>query len=277
MKFSQLGLAEPFLRATEALGYETTTPIQAEAIPVVLSGRDLIGCAQTGTGKTAAFTLPMLNRLLQTRPTRSQRQVADGAPRHRTDRRPQGQRTLRALILAPTRELAGQIEVSLQRYGRFTPIRQTVVFGGVSQNPQVRALRHGVDVLVATPGRLLDLMEQGYIDLSKIEILVLDEADQMLDMGFLPALKRVIAAVPARRQTLLFSATMPDGIRQLAQQWLTAPTMIKTGNGDGNRGAGQSVGSLGRQEPQGGSPDAFSSRIRSDPDARIQSHQARCG
>lgn len=225
MKFSQLGLAEPFLRATEALGYETTTPIQAEAIPVVLSGRDLIGCAQTGTGKTAAFTLPMLERLMQTLPAQS----PNKNPPQRRGGKGSGPkpRTLRALILSPTRELAAQIGESLTRYGRFTPLRQTVVFGGVSQHHQVKALRHGVDALVATPGRLLDLMEQGYIDLSQIEILVFDEADQMLDMGFLPALKRIVAKVPVRRQTLMFSATMPDEIRRLAQQWLSNPAAIE--------------------------------------------------
>ena len=227
MKFSQLGLAEPFVRATDALGYETATPIQAQAIPVVLAGRDLIGCAQTGTGKTAAFTLPMLNRLNDSRPASSRQPNNDKhRPRASKDAKPRP-RKIRALVLAPTRELAAQIEQSLQRYGRHTPLRQTVVFGGVSQHQQVRALRHGVDALVATPGRLLDLMEQGYIELSKVEILVFDEADQMLDMGFLPALKRIVAAVPAERQTLMFSATMPEEIRRLARMWLNAPASIQ--------------------------------------------------
>lgn len=223
MKFSELGLAEPFLRATTALGYEVATPIQAQAIPVVLAGRDLVGCAQTGTGKTAAFTLPMLDRLVQTLPPKSSHQ-----PPHRDRRggKPKP-RVLRALVLAPTRELAAQIGESLQRYGRFTPLRHTVVYGGVSQYHQVGALRHGVDALVATPGRLLDLMEQGYIDLAKIEVLVLDEADQMLDMGFLPALKRIVAATPRERQTLMFSATMPVAIRQLANQWLRDPAAVE--------------------------------------------------
>ena len=227
MKFSQLGLAEPFIRTTDELGYEIATPIQAEAIPVVLSGRDLIACAQTGTGKTAAFTLPMLQRLHASRP------VSEKVSRH-GNRRSRGSKTkgpkprsIRALVLAPTRELAAQINASLCRYGRNTPLRQTAIFGGVSQYSQVKALRHGVDVLVATPGRLLDLMEQGYIELSKIEILVFDEADQMLDMGFLPALKRIVAAVPDRRQTLMFSATMPAEIRDLARQWQTEPASIQ--------------------------------------------------
>ncbi|QDU90740.1 ATP-dependent RNA helicase RhlE [Pirellulimonas nuda] len=231
-KFSELGLADPFLKAAAAEGYEVATPIQAKAIPVVLEGRDLIGCAQTGTGKTAAFTLPMLDRLMQNRPAH---QPAAAPPqRHPQDtRRVKGDnpnpRPIRALVLSPTRELAAQIGDSLAKYGKFTPLRQTVVFGGVSQHSQTKALRHGVDALVATPGRLLDLMDQGFIDLSKIEVLVFDEADQMLDMGFLPALKRIVAAVPKRRQTLMFSATMPDEIRKLAQQWLTNPESLEMG------------------------------------------------
>lgn len=227
MKFSQLGLAEPFVRATEALDYKFATPIQAAAVPVVLSGRDLIGCAQTGTGKTAAFTLPMLQRLNDSRPASKKKQDSDNRRGKGAKGAKPKPRKIRALVLAPTRELAAQINDSLQRYGRHTPLRQTVVFGGVSQHSQVKALRHGVDALVATPGRLLDLMEQGYIDLSKVEILVFDEADQMLDMGFLPALKRIVAAVPKQRQTLMFSATMPDQIRQLAKQWLTNPESVQ--------------------------------------------------
>jgi ATP-dependent RNA helicase RhlE len=230
--FSELGLAEPFHRTVEALGYETTTPIQAAAIPVVLAGRDLIGCAQTGTGKTAAYTLPMLDRLMQTlppSPPSSQSKSEHSHPRNK--KKGKGAypkpRALRALILSPTRELAAQIGDSLGRYGKKTPLRHTVVYGGVSQFHQVKALRHGVDALVATPGRLLDLKNQGHIDLSKIEILVLDEADQMLDMGFLPDLTRIIAAAPKKRQTLMFSATMPDSIRKLAQQWLTKPQAIE--------------------------------------------------
>ncbi len=231
MKFSELGLTEPFLRATAALDYKFATPIQAKAIPVVLSGRDLIGCAQTGTGKTAAFTLPMLDRLMQTLPEKTSPQpknkLSNGHKRAK-GAKPKP-RPLRALVLSPTRELAAQIGDSLGRYGKFTPLRQTVIFGGVSQHNQVKALRHGVDALVATPGRLLDLMNQGFINLSKIEVLVFDEADQMLDMGFLPDLKRIVAAVPAERQTLMFSATMPSEIRQLAQQWLSKPAAIEAG------------------------------------------------
>jgi ATP-dependent RNA helicase RhlE len=227
MKFHELGLSETTLRAVEALGYETATPIQCQAIPIALSGRDLVGCAQTGTGKTAAFTLPTLDRLMRSRPERDSAEASAPADRHGRKQGPKP-RALRALVLSPTRELAVQIDESFGRYGRFTPLRHTVVYGGVSQFHQVKALRHGVDTLVATPGRLLDLMEQGYIDLSKVEILVLDEADQMLDMGFLPALKRIISAVPVKRQTLMFSATMPDAIRKLADQWLDKPVAIQS-------------------------------------------------
>lgn len=227
MKFTELGLAPSFLRTLEKLGYETASPIQAQAIPVVLAQRDLIGCAQTGTGKTAAFALPMLDRLMQTMPEEMQNQPEQRGPRRPARGLVTKPRALRALILAPTRELAAQISDSLNRYGQNTPLRQTVVFGGVSQYNQVKALRSGVDTLVATPGRLLDLMDQGYIDLSKVEILIFDEADQMLDMGFLPALKRIVASVPKQRQTLMFSATMPPEIRRLAQQWLTDPAAIE--------------------------------------------------
>lgn len=227
MKFTELGLNEPFERAVSQLGYEVATPIQAEAIPVVLEGRDLIGCAQTGTGKTAAFTLPMLDRLVQSTPPA---QPPKPRPAH-ARRLPKGAdpnpRAVRALVLSPTRELAAQIGASLDRYGKYTPLRNTIIFGGVSQFHQVKALRHGVDALVATPGRLLDLINQGHIDLSKVEILVFDEADQMLDMGFLPDLKRIVKLVPAQRQTLMFSATMPDEIRRLAQQWLREPVAIE--------------------------------------------------
>jgi len=237
--FSELGLAQPLLRAASELGYETATPIQCEAIPVVLSGRDLIGCAQTGTGKTAAFTLPLLDRLAQSVAETSAEPSAQTAPprkpsdghrriRHSGPRRGKhAPRVIRALVLAPTRELAAQIGNSVERYGRHTPLRHTVVYGGVSQHHQVNALRGGVDLLIATPGRLLDLMDQGYIDLNDVEILVFDEADQMLDMGFLPALNRIVAKVPSQRQTLMFSATMPNEIRSLAQKWLSHPVAIQ--------------------------------------------------
>jgi ATP-dependent RNA helicase RhlE len=244
--FDQLGLSDSVLRAVSNEGYHTATPIQLQAIPPVLEGRDLMGCAQTGTGKTAAFALPTLHRLSTTAGDISQsasrgvpapesaenRQprsnYRNGSKPNRNDRiRRNDWRPIRSLILAPTRELAAQIGASFAAYGRFTGLRYTVVFGGVGQGPQVRALQNGVDVLVATPGRLLDLMEQGYIDLSKVEILILDEADQMLDMGFIVPLRRIVSSVPRERQTLMFSATMPPEIRKLAGEWLRNPTHVQ--------------------------------------------------
>jgi len=209
MSFESLGLAQPILRAVVSEGYSVPTPIQAQAIPHVVAGRDLLGCAQTGTGKTAAFALPILHRLT----------AAGNPPRGRG-------RRIRALVLSPTRELATQIGASFQTYGSATPLRQACIYGGVGQGPQVRALQHGVDIVVATPGRLLDLINQGFVDLSSIEIFVLDEADRMFDMGFLPDLKRIIAKLPARRQTLCFSATMPKEIERLAQQILRDPARV---------------------------------------------------
>ncbi len=209
MKFEDLGLAEPLLRAVRAQGYPTTTKIQAAAIPPVLEGRDVLGCAQTGTGKTAAFALPTLQRL------------------SRKECRVNGRgRKIRTLVLAPTRELALQIGQSFQTYGRYTTVRQVAIYGGVGQSPQVHALNKGVDVLIATPGRLLDLMQQGHVDLSHVEVLILDEADRMLDMGFIHDLRRIVEKVPRRRQTLLFSATLPSTIRTLASQWLTDPVDV---------------------------------------------------
>lgn len=227
MKFTDVALAEPFQRALKKLKYETASPIQAEAIPVIMDGKDLIGCAQTGTGKTAAFALPMLNRLLETLPPRekpTERVRGKRTPHNKFQGPP---RPIRGLVLAPTRELAAQIGESLKKYGGATALKHTVVFGGVSQNPQVRDLRWGVDTLVATPGRLLDLMNQGHINLSQLEILCFDEADQMLDMGFLPALKKIVAACPDQRQTVMFSATMPPEIRELAEKWLTNPVSVQ--------------------------------------------------
>ena len=210
MKFEDLGLAEPLLRAVRAQGYPATTKIQAAAIPPVLEGRDVLGCAQTGTGKTAAFALPTLQRL------------------SRAECRVNGRgRKIRTLVLAPTRELALQICESFQVYGRYTAVRQAAIYGGVGQSPQVRALNQGVDVLIATPGRLLDLMQQGYVDLSHVEVLILDEADRMLDMGFIHDLRRIVQKVPRKRQTLLFSATLPPAIRTLADQWLTDPVDVR--------------------------------------------------
>jgi ATP-dependent RNA helicase RhlE len=210
MTFDDLGLAEPILRAVAAEGYAVPTPIQSHAIPHVMAGRDLLGCAQTGTGKTAAFALPILHRLGR----------AAQPPRGRA-------RPIRALVLAPTRELALQIGESFRLYGRYTALRHTVVFGGVGQPPQRRALQQGVDVLIATPGRLIDLMGQGFVGLESLEVFVLDEADRMLDMGFIPDIRRVISRLPARRQTILFSATMPETIERLANTILRTPAQIR--------------------------------------------------
>ena len=207
MTFKELNLSAPLLRAVQEAGYETPSPIQAAAIPPVLSGRDLMGCAQTGTGKTAAFALPMLDRLTANPPRRK------GA--------------IRALILTPTRELALQIGESFEAYGKYLKLRSTVIFGGVGQAPQVEALKKGVDILIACPGRLNDLIGQGFIDLSALEIFVLDEADRMLDMGFVHDVKKVIAKLPAQRQNLMFSATMPAEIEQLAAGILRDPAFVK--------------------------------------------------
>ena len=209
MKFADLRLAEPILDAVAAEGYSDATPIQELTIPYVLDGRDMLGSAQTGTGKTAAFALPVLHRLVEA-PT------AKG-PRTRA----------RCLVLCPTRELASQIADSFAAYGRNLSITGTVVFGGVNQNPQVHALRRGVDVIVATPGRLMDLMSQGHVDLRGIETLVLDEADRMLDMGFIHDIHRIVRHLPRKRQTLLFSATMPREIRKLADGLLSDPATVE--------------------------------------------------
>jgi ATP-dependent RNA helicase RhlE len=206
MTFEELKLQDSLLRAVKAEGYSTPTPIQAQAIPHVLAGRDLLGCAQTGTGKTAAFALPILQRL--------------GAPA--PQRRP-----VRCLVLTPTRELASQIGDSFDTYGRHTALRTTVIFGGVGQGGQVSALRQGVDVLVATPGRLLDLMSQRMVSFQGLEIFVLDEADRMLDMGFIHDVKRIIATLPKKRQTLFFSATMPPDITALSRSILVDPVRIE--------------------------------------------------
>ena len=210
MTFEELGLAQPILRAVTAEGYQIPTPIQAKAIPHLMEGRDLLGSAQTGTGKTAAFALPILHRL-----------TSEGVPPTNAARK------IRVLILAPTRELASQIGESLRVYGANTTLRQAIVFGGVGQQPQVRLLQRGVDILIATPGRLVDLMNQGYIDLKSVTTFVLDEADRMLDMGFMPDLRRVIARLPVKRQTVFFSATMPTAIEQLAHTILKNPVRIE--------------------------------------------------
>jgi len=209
MSFQDLNLIEPILRALKTEGYTTPTPIQEQAIPILLQHRDLLGCAQTGTGKTAAFAIPILQLLYQDRLQHKE------------------QKTIKALILTPTRELAIQIDESFAAYGRHTGLKHLVIFGGVSQNPQVDALRRGVDILTATPGRLLDLMNQRFIHLDHIKMLVLDEADRMLDMGFVHDVKKIIAKVPSRRQTLFFSATMPNEIQQLANTILTNPEKVE--------------------------------------------------
>lgn len=208
MSFHTLGLKTELLRAVEEQGYSTPTPIQKESIPVILEGRDIMARAQTGTGKTAGFALPLLQRLT-------------------IDAKPSKQRIIRALILTPTRELAAQVAESMRVYGKYLPFKATAVFGGVNIQPQFRKLRGGVDILVATPGRLLDHVRQRTVDLSKVEILVLDEADQMLDMGFIDDVKKITQLLPKRRQNLLFSATFSDAIKQLASKLLQSPVLIE--------------------------------------------------
>jgi ATP-dependent RNA helicase RhlE len=211
MNFTDLGLSEPLLRAVREQGYDTPTPIQAQAIPAVLKGGDLMAGAQTGTGKTAGFVLPMLQRLM-------------AVPAKRDAR---GKVAIRALILTPTRELAAQVEESVRAYGKHLPLTSMVMFGGVGMQPQIDKLRRGVDILVATPGRLLDHHGQRTLDLSHVEIFVLDEADRMLDMGFIHDIKKVLAVVPAKKQSLLFSATFSDEIKALADKLLNQPALIE--------------------------------------------------
>ncbi|EKY3087513.1 ATP-dependent RNA helicase RhlE [Cronobacter dublinensis] len=208
MSFDSLGLSPEILRAIAEQGYNEPTPIQRQAIPVVLSGKDLMASAQTGTGKTAGFTLPLLQRLTTSQP------------------HPQGRRPVRALILTPTRELAAQVGENVREYSKYLDIRSLVVFGGVSINPQMMKLRGGVDVLIATPGRLLDLEHQNAVKLDQVEVLVLDEADRMLDMGFIHDIRRVLAKLPAKRQNLLFSATFSDDIKALAEKLLRNPEEV---------------------------------------------------
>ncbi|ATQ78168.1 RNA helicase [Massilia violaceinigra] len=214
MSFSKLGLSDAIVRAVTEHGYTVPTPIQTQAIPAVLYGGDLLAGAQTGTGKTAGFTLPILNRLST--------DAIGAALSSKTSTR-----SVRALILTPTRELAAQVEESVRVYGKYTQLNSAVIFGGVGINPQIKQLKHGVDILVATPGRLLDHMEQRTVDLSKVEILILDEADRMLDMGFIRDIKKVLAALPAKRQNLLFSATFSEEIKALADGLLNKPAMIE--------------------------------------------------
>jgi ATP-dependent RNA helicase RhlE len=207
MSFDTLGLSAEIFRAVRDQGYTKPTPIQSQCIPAILARRDIMAAAQTGTGKTAGFTLPMLQQLIAHMPS--------------------GRRAVRALVLTPTRELAAQVAESVATYGRYTPLKSAVIFGGVNINPQIQALRRGVDILVATPGRLLDHVGQKTLDLSKVEILVLDEADRMLDMGFIRDIRRILALLPRRRQNLLFSATFSNDIKALACEFLQSPQSIE--------------------------------------------------
>ena len=204
MSFQKFNLSESINKALHEKGYVTPTPIQEQAIPQLIAGRDLLGCAQTGTGKTAAFCIPILQRLSANR-----------------------NKGIRALILAPTRELAIQVSENLNFYGKNLPLKSAIIFGGVSQHQQVQQIRKGIDILVATPGRLLDLINQGILNLKSVEILVLDEADRMLDMGFIHDIKRLIAMMPPARQNVFFSATMPDEIQKLVSSILKNPVRIK--------------------------------------------------
>ena len=209
MKFNELGLSPELLRAVEGEGYTSPTPVQAQAIPLILQGRDVLAGAQTGTGKTAGFTLPMLHLMQQKHPERRKKHA------------------VRALVLTPTRELAAQVGESVRTYGQHLALRSAIVFGGVGIHPQIQMLRRGVDILVATPGRLLDLANQGEVDLGSIEFFVLDEADRMLDMGFIHDIRRVLKLLPEKRQNLLFSATFSDEIKQLADGFLKAPAYVE--------------------------------------------------
>jgi len=215
MSFESLGLRAELIRAVSEKGYSIPTPIQQQAIPPVLEGRDLMGGAQTGTGKTAGFTLPLLQRLMA-----SNKSPASGTP-------PNNRRTIRALVLTPTRELAAQVNESVCIYGKYLPLTSAVIFGGVKINPQIKKLRSGIDILVATPGRLLDHVSQHTVDLSKVDILVLDEADRMLDMGFIRDIRKILALLPKQKQTLLFSATFSNEIKRLANDLLNSPALIE--------------------------------------------------
>ena len=214
MSFESLGLRAELLRAVSEKGYTSPTPIQLQAIPLILAGRDIMGGAQTGTGKTAGFTLPLLQRLMATVTPLNER------------------RPIRTLVLTPTRELAAQVSESVLAYGKYLPLRSTVIYGGVNINPQKDKLRRGVDILVATPGRLLDHVNQRTVNLSKVEILVLDEADRMLDMGFIHDIRKVLALLPRQKQTLLFSATFPDEIKRLTKDLLKSPALVEASQGN---------------------------------------------
>jgi ATP-dependent RNA helicase RhlE len=208
MSFKSLGLSDSLVKAVSKQGYDSPTPIQSKAIPLILEGKDVLASAQTGTGKTAGFTLPVLQLLSKYKPSK--------------------QRKVRALVLTPTRELAAQVQQNVKDYGQFENLRSTVIFGGVSQKPQVSTLRNGIDILIATPGRLIDLNNQGLLSLKNVEILVLDEADRMLDMGFLRDIKKIMGLIPEQRQTLLFSATFSKDIRNLAKAFLKNPVSVES-------------------------------------------------
>ena len=210
MPFASLGLGPNLAKAVREAGYTQPTPVQSKAIPLVLNGHDVIGIAQTGTGKTAAFVLPILHRLS----THGSRM---------------GRKGTRALVIAPTRELVLQIEENVRKYGRHARLRSATVYGGVGENPQINALRSGTEIIIATPGRLLDLMRRGFVDFSQIEVVVLDEADRMLDMGFLPDIRQIVRALPRERQTLLFSASLSKEIEAVTSEFLTAPHLVQIG------------------------------------------------
>ena len=238
MSFNTLGLSADILRAVAEEGYTEPTPVQAEAIPLVLAGRDVLAAAQTGTGKTAAFTLPILERL------KVQANTSFSPARH----------PVRALVLTPTRELAMQIAESVATYGKYVPLRSAVVYGGVPIDPQIKELRGGIEILVATPGRLMDHMGQRTVNLSQVEVLVLDEGDRMLDMGFIPDIRKIVAQLPNRGQTMLFSATFSDEIRRLASEFLKNPG-DRRGRPSEHRRRERRAGPLpGRPRAQGRAP-----------------------
>jgi len=226
LNFEKLNIIAPILKALSLKGYTLPTPIQEQAIPVVLSGRDLVGCAQTGTGKTAAFAIPLLQNLYNEQQKALQNRPADQPQYSKLHGHRITPRKIQALIVTPTRELAIQIDESFHAYGKFTGLKHTVIFGGVSQNPQTSLLKGGIDILVATPGRLLDLIGQKFISLADVKFFVLDEADRMLDMGFVHDMKKIIALLPADKQTLLFSATMPQEIQKIADVLLKNPAKV---------------------------------------------------
>lgn len=265
MSFQDLGLRSELLRAIELRGYAKATPIQLQAIPTALEGRDILGCAQTGTGKTAAFALPILQRLVAenqaNQPAPRATESDSGSERQRRPARPV--RPIRTLILVPTRELAVQVAGSFAAYGKGLGLRQTTIFGGVSARPQIEDLRRGVDIIVATPGRFLDLWSQGLVRLDQVKILVLDEADQLFDMGFIRDVRKIIRSLPKERQTMLFSATLPEQIRALARECLSNPVSISA-------------------TPQGVTPDKIDQQVRylraeDKPDALIDFLQEHSG